>query len=271
MAIITISRGSFAGGKGVAERVAARLGWPLLSREEVVRQAAGDYGISVDELAGALNQSPPFWQQMLGKRVAYVKCVTAVLLDHAREGKLVYHGYAGHLLLSGLPHVLRVRVIAEMDYRVRRAMEEAKLTREHAIAQIHRVDKERSRWARLLYGVELDDPNQYDAVLNVGRMTVEGACEVIVGMSKLKEFEPTAEGQKKLEDLSLSSRVWAAMARNVETRSAGLQVTADGGEVLITGNVGSNKAAEAIGRLASQVEGVKRLRCEAGMGTDWYW
>jgi len=43
-----------------------------------------------------------------------VKCVTAVLLDHARQGNLIYHGHVGHLLLSGISHVLRVRVIADM-------------------------------------------------------------------------------------------------------------------------------------------------------------
>ena len=34
------------------------------------------------------------------------------LLECARGGDFVYHGYAGHLLLSGIAHVLRVRVIA---------------------------------------------------------------------------------------------------------------------------------------------------------------
>jgi len=35
--------------------------------------------------------------------------------------------------------------------------------------------------------------------------------------------------------------------------------------------VGSSKALESIPRIAAAVEGVKSLRCEAGLGTDWYW
>jgi cytidylate kinase len=271
MAIITISRGSFAGGKAVAQRLSKQLGYDLLGREELLAQAAQEYGVSEREMAGALNESPPFWQQVPGKRMTYVKCVTAVLVDHVRQGNLVYHGHVGHLLLGGLSHVLAVRVIADMETRIRSAMEQARLERDAAVAHIHRVDKERSRWARLLYGVDWQDPEQYDVVLNLGRMSAESACRTIARMTELADYMLTAESRKELEDLSLSSRVWAAMAKNPVTRSAGIQVVADGGQVVITGSVGSPQAVEAIPRLASAVEGIKNLRCEVGVGLDWGW
>jgi cytidylate kinase len=271
MAIITISRGSFAGGKAIAEGLAGRLGYPYLSREQVLLEAAREYGVSEAELTKSLNQSPPLWQQVPGKRMTYVKCVTAVLLEHARDGNLIYHGFVGHLLLAGISQVLRVRVLAEMEYRIKSAMVQANFTREQAIDYIQRVDRDRSRWARLLYGVDWEDPHQYDVILNLGRISAESACEMVVRMSEMAEFKPTPEGRRQLEDYSLGCRVWAALAKNPETRSAGIQVTADRGEVAITGTVGSSKAVEAIPRIAAGVEGVKNLRCEIGVGTDWYW
>jgi len=42
MAIITISRGSYSGGKTVAEHLGELLGYPVLSREQVLLQAAED-------------------------------------------------------------------------------------------------------------------------------------------------------------------------------------------------------------------------------------
>jgi len=271
MGLITISRGSYSGGKAVAEHLAGRLDYPVLSREQVLLQAAREYGISEKVLADSLNQPPPAWQQVLGKRLAYVKCVTAVLLDHARQGNLIYHGNVGHLLLAGISHTLRVRVIADMDQRTQAAMAQTKMDREQAVAHIQRVDKERSKWAKVLYGVNWEDPGQYDVILNLERISVASAGETIARMLELEEFQPTDASRKALEDASLSCRVWAAMAKNPSTRSASLEVRADNGEVVITGNVGSNKAIEAITQTARQVEGVKTLRCEVGMGTDWYW
>jgi cytidylate kinase len=271
MALITISRGSFAGGKAVAEHLSRRLGYPSLSREEVLLEAAEQYGLSEAELTRALNESPPFWEQLPGKRLAYVKCVTAILLERASQGNLLYHGHVGHLLLAGISHVLRVRVVAPLEYRIQAAMTQARLQRDEAIAHIRRVDDERSRWARLLYGVDWEDPSQYSVILNLGQLTVPGACETIARMTELEEFKPTPESRKDFEDLRLSCRVWAALAKSPETRNAGIQVTADGAEVTIRGNVGSARALESIPRIAGSVEGVKSVRSEAGMGTDWYW
>ena len=271
MSIITISRGSHSGGKAVAEQLGGRLGCPVLSREQVLAQAAKEYGISEKELADSLNLPPPAWRQVLGKRLAYVKCVTAVLLDHARQGKLIYHSNVGHLLLAGIPRVLRVRVIADMEQRIKAAMAQTKMDREETIAYIQRVDRERSKWAKVLYGVDWEDPSQYDVILNLDRISVAGAGEAIVRMSELSDFKPDDASRKALEDASLACRVWAAMAKNPATRSATLDVKADGGEVVVSGNVGSAKAIELITHTARQVEGVKTLRCDVGMGADWYW
>ncbi len=271
MAIITISRGSFGGGTAVAERLGARLGQPILSREDALARVAKDFGIEESDLKVTLGKSPSFWQQMPGKRFVYVKCVTAVLLDCAREGNLIYHGRVGHLLLASVPHVLRVRVVADMEYRIKSAMERAGLEREAAVAHIRRVDEARSRWARLLYGVDWEDPRQYAVVLNLEQMSEDSACETIVRMTELGDFKPTSEDTKCFEDLRLSCNVWAALASNPKTRSAGLEVTADDGDVLIRGTVGSAAAVDLVPQIASEVAGVKTVRSEAGMGTDWYW
>ena len=214
MAIVTISRGTFSGGKALAERLAERLEYPCLSREEVLRNAAEEFGISQDGLSAAINEPPPFWQEVPGKRISYLKCVTAALVRHAGDGKLVYHGHAGHLLLSGISHVLRVRVIADMEFRIKAAMEQMNFGREDAALYIDKVDKERNRWTRFLYGMEWDDAALYDVVLNLQRLSVEGACETVVRMVELDDFESTPESQRALEDLALESTVWVALAKD---------------------------------------------------------
>lgn len=271
MKIITISRGSFAGGTALAQALSKRLGHPCLSREDALARASKDYGIQEEELRKTLNESPRFWEQTPGKRVAYVKCLTAVLLDRAEEGNLIYHGNVGHLLLSEIKHVLSIRVVADLEYRMQAAMSQAGFTRDKAIAHIRQVDEDRSRWARLLYGVEWQDPIQYHLTLNLGKVSASSACEVVVRMLEMEEFQPTDESQTQFENLRLGARVWAALAKNPFTRSAALQVVADDGDVVITGNAGSARALELIPEIAREVDGVKRVRSEAGLGADWYW
>ena len=57
MAIITISRGTYTGGKKVAESLASKLGYPCLSREEIIREASIDFDIPEEELPNLAKQS----------------------------------------------------------------------------------------------------------------------------------------------------------------------------------------------------------------------
>ena len=60
MSVITISRGSFSGGKTLAECLAARLGYRCVGRETIVERAAAS-GVSHEELLDALLKPRGFW------------------------------------------------------------------------------------------------------------------------------------------------------------------------------------------------------------------
>jgi cytidylate kinase len=271
MAIVTISRGTFSGGKILADRLGTTLHYPVLSREDALFEASRTYGISEEEVASALGEPPHFWQQVPGKRIAYLKCFTAVLLERAQAGNLIYHGNAGHLLVGGISHVLRIRVIANMEFRIEAAMNQLKCGRDEAIAYIEKVDKKRRKWAQFLYGVEWDDPALYDAVLNLERMGVVSTCMTITRMVELGDFKVTPASLQAQEDLLLSSKVWIALAKDEHTKAAFVKVAADQGKVTVQGGAGSGKVIDAIQVVAKRVPGVKEVVSEVGVGSDWYW
>lgn len=271
MAIIMISRGTFGGGKAVAELVAERLGYPCLSREETVREVIERYGISEKELTAAMNEPPPYWQQVHGKRISYIKVYSAALLEHIQGENLVYHGHIGHLMLGTVSHVLRVRVIADMEFRIRGAMERKKMGREEAVAFINKIDKRRDKWTRFLYGVEWKDASLYDVLFNLEFLSINVAVDMIVHTAGMDAFKPTPQSQKALDDLVLGSRVWSALAINGRIMLTNISVVADSGIVTISGGTSSNKAIREITAVAKTVEGVREVKTDVGVGPDWYW
>jgi cytidylate kinase len=270
MAIITISRGTLSGASAVAEKVAQRLGYPCVSREVIVDAARG-CGVDERKLEAIMDEPPPYWKEAPGKRIAYLNAIVAALLERAEEGNLVYHGHLAHLLLHGMSHVLRVRIVANLDFRVRALVGQEGMSQAEAVAAIDRIDRHRERWARFLYGVEWQDPSLFDVVLNLERISVDGAVDTIVGLAMSGDFEPTADSVKAQLDLRLGSRVWVALTRDERTKGSALRVTADDGKVTVVGSVGSSRVLEAIPEVAGSMPGVKEVRCEAGMGSDWFW
>ncbi|MBI3326324.1 MAG: cytidylate kinase-like family protein, partial [Nitrospinae bacterium] len=157
MSTITISRGIASGGQALAEHVAATLGWTCLSREVIV-EAARRYGVPEPEIVKAFETAPTFWEKLTASRRVYLTFLQAAMCEYAQRGNLVYHGYAGHELLPGINHVLKVRLVAPLEYRIRLVMERNKLDRKGAIRYITQVDEERASRMRYLFGVDWRDP-----------------------------------------------------------------------------------------------------------------
>ncbi len=258
MSVITISRGTFSGGKSLAECLAARLGYRCIDREALVQQATGG-GADERELKQALLTSPGLLDRLRRRRRLYLTVLQAALAEAAASGEVVYHGNAGHLLLKGVVPVLRVRIIAPLDYRLAMVKDRLGLSREESEAYIARRDEERRSWTRFLYGVDWEDPSLYDVVINLEQTSIAEACEVLTGLARLEGFAITAERRATIQDFVLANRVWAALGLDQGTANLEVEVRAHAGTVFVQGFVGSQRAIREVERVAGQVPGVRWL------------
>lgn len=144
MAIITISRGTFSGGEKLAECLSKKLGYKSISREVIV-EAASKYGVSQEKLVKAIEQKPTIKERLAIDldRFHYLSFIQAALCEEAKNDNIIYHGHAGHLLLKNISHVIKVKVIADMEQRIMFAMERNKFSREEAIVYINKIDDQR--------------------------------------------------------------------------------------------------------------------------------
>ncbi len=225
MAVITISRGCFSHGKEIAEKVAEMLGFECVSREILI-EAVRFFDISEKELLRSLHDAPSVLERMTHGREKYLSYIQVALLEHVKKDNVVYHGHAGHLLLPNIPHVLKVRILAELEERVRLLQQEKKISKDEALAFIRNDDRERANWTRYLYKTEISDPGLYDMVLNIGRLKIKDACDIICMAAKSETYTSTAESRKAVENLALSSHVKAALQDicDAEVRSESGQV-----------------------------------------------
>jgi ribosome-associated translation inhibitor RaiA len=155
--------------------------------------------------------------------------------------------------------MIRVRIVANLAYRISAAMKELQMTSRQAGAHINKVDDERRKWTRFLYGVTWEDPMNYDVVLNLEHLGVKGACAVVECMTRLEQFQATAESRKVLEDFALQSFVIAALARDERTAETDFVVHAENGVVTIDGMANLPDMVASVDEVAGKVEGVVKL------------
>ncbi len=209
MSIITISRGSYSRGKEVAEKVAQRLGYECVARDVLI-EASEKFNIPEVKLVRAIHDAPSVLDRFLYGKEKYIAFIQAALLKHLQRDGVVYHGLAGHFFLKGVSHVLKVRIIADMEDRVRYETEREKISEKEALRLLQRDDEERRKWSRDLYGIDPWDPGLYDLVLHIRKITVEDAVDIICHTVSLDHFRVTPDSQQAMDDLVLAAQAKAA-------------------------------------------------------------
>lgn len=206
MSIITISRYSHSHGDEIARKTAKKLNYESISRR-VIFEASEEFNIEELKLIRAIHDAPSILDRLSLNKEKYISFIKSALLKHFQKDNVVYHGLAGHFFVSGVPHALKVRIIADKEERIRLEMEQSKSQPEQALSNLRKDDQERRNWSQYLYGIDTEDINLYDLVINLHRVTIDHAVEIICDTVKLEEFKTTPESQKILDDMVMLSEL----------------------------------------------------------------
>lgn len=236
MPIITIYQGASGEGPELAESVADALGYRCVGREVLV-EASQRYGIPQAKLNEVVEQGPHWWDRLLQDLRPYRIALQATLCELAQDGKLVYHGHLGHELLPGVDHVMTVLLTAPLEHRIKQVRVRQSLSDTAARHYIEEVDKARSRRLLAMFGADWRDATRYDLVLNVGKMSHEGAKRVIIETAMFEEYQPTPESCRRFSDFALGSRVHAALLAAPEIRGSSLEVRAAEDHIHVSGRI----------------------------------
>jgi cytidylate kinase len=259
MAIITISRGTMSGGRKLAEMLEKKLGYRCVSREIIIK-AADDFGVPASKLFDAFMKSPSLFHNLSFERERYLAYIQASLCEYAAKDNLIYHGHGGHFLLAGVSHVFRLRLVAEMPYRINEAMAQLSLSEKEAAKYVEQIDKERVKWTNFLYGLDWRSPELYDVVFNLGgAVDLDFVCEMVIHAVKQPQFKTTPESAKAMKNLLTASRVRAALADIPLLRLDLLKIEAKAGTVTIQGRVKTKKLLDAVTEKVDKVPDVVQV------------
>jgi cytidylate kinase len=259
MQIVCISRGTFSGGKTLAEKTAGKLGYRCLSREELIEEATRA-GVAVGKLEEAMLKPHIFSERLALEREHYHAFSTMYLCERAREESLVYHGRTGHLLLPGISHVLRIRVVADMEYRITAAMQRINVDRTKAKKYLKEVEEGIRRWVHTFHGVSWDDSSHYDMIVNLEQMNVDNAATALCAIAQLPDFQMTPASERAMKDLWLAAKARVLLALNEKTSKCSFKVRADNGVVTVAYLPRYAHVAGYIPQVLEKLEGLKELR-----------
>lgn len=198
MKIITIGRELGSGGRTIGRKVAETLGIPYYDRE-LIDETAKHSGLAVEaveENDQTLTRSF-LYDLAMGTSYGYLNTAGVPLdvntqvflaqrqtiLDFAKEPCVIV-GRCADYILRGSADLLRVFIYADMDARIKRAVEEYGMDPERAKKEIAQSDRRRARHYEEFTEGTWGARDNYDLMINSSHSGIDGAAYVICALAR---------------------------------------------------------------------------------------
>jgi cytidylate kinase len=260
VSIVTISQTLGSSGETIGRALAEELCYTFADRD-IILKAAERLGQDVAELERLLEGRPTLRERLTETRRDYLAAVEAVIWEFAAGDNVVIVGRGSTFVLQRVRHAFRVRMTAPLHVRARRLEVERGLVPD-AEAVVARNDRDWAARIRHLYDVALDDPLQYDLVLNTARLDVPAAVTTIRAALAAERFHTTPASLVEVRDRCLSARVQAALLAHPRTRELGLFFTCLDGQVVLSGRVAREDQRKVAAEVVEGLSEVRRVLSE---------
>jgi cytidylate kinase len=258
MYFITFSEKMGSNGSEIALRVAEQLGYSFYDTE-AIENAAREMGF-LQDIREIDEKMPSLFQRLFSQKPEiHLDRLHSVIYELASRGNAVFLGRGSYILLRVFKCALHIRVIASLEKRIQNLVERG-FHREVAIKEIHRSDHERGAFVKFAFGVDSDNVDLYDIVINTDNFTIDLAINTVLHMARSEEIKARSlDAMKSLEMMGLARRVEAVLIEaGFPSTSVSVSVL-EPGKIQLTGFVGKQmEKAEAEGVLKG-VKGIKSL------------
>ena len=197
MAVISISRHFGAGGKTLGEMVAKKLDYTFVDNEviQLVSIEAKVSAATIDskemDTRGIFKRfvsgvTPKSLRSLILSRdeeiveeEIYIDLLQKIICEIADEGNAVIMGRGSQYFLKDYDDVYRLLMVANRADRVNFMEKNYNLSRREAAKAVNMDDLRRANLYRRLGKTDYDDHNLYHLVLNMSKLDLDTACEIV--------------------------------------------------------------------------------------------
>jgi cytidylate kinase len=263
MPLIAMTREMGSLGKDVAAIIAGRLGRQVV-HHEIVETLANKMRLRKSHVIRFLEGKSGILERLATDQTSLSIYTADETFALAESGKVaVIRGWGAAHLLRPVAHVISVRVCAPFEVRVKRMMERLN-TGDRAFVEneIRLSEEAHSAITRRHFGVDWQDAENYDLVLNTERLTADQCAETVLALLDHPNFQETPESRRQFHDLALSTHIRAALCDEPRTRKMSFTVTCDDGVATLTGLLDPGQDSTHAIEIASLVPGVKEVKSQ---------
>jgi len=211
MAIFSIFGGAYTGTEEIVDKLSLELGFEVVD-DLLVKALESKYHISQKKIEQTFAGTLSAFSKFTGEKEKNTAAIRLALAEIAQRDGIIITGNASHLLPRAITHMLKVCIIANMDYRVDLAVKQTGGSSKEAHNLIVKDDRLKSGWSDFVLGQPPFTDSLYDIVIAMQDSSAEEAVKLIVEHSRSEAVKTTKISVQAAKDFLLSSRVQMELA-----------------------------------------------------------
>jgi cytidylate kinase len=262
MAILSISNEFKSRATEIGHAIEKQLGYEFLSQSRIMKeasQAGKDWARFSVEYGQAM---PTIWERYDWSFMGFMALVQCIIIDHAQKDNIVIMSRGANYLLNGIPHILRIRVVASVEKRIERIMMQENLSWETARLLVKKADHEITSAIQQLYGKKWDDPGAYEIKFDTSIQEFDQIIESVKSLLMAKDNLKTPEAQQQLAMKALAARIKAGIFTNPKFLIPTLEVEVAQDGIALHGVARSIKEHQAIDKEVIRIAGNTPVTCK---------
>jgi cytidylate kinase len=200
MAVITISRQFGAGGKTLGKQVAEALGYTFAD-EDIIQMIAEKAKVSPGWVESVEKEAGGRLSRIVNRMVSkslvdkvlkdergyideqiYIDYLVLLINQMAEEDNIVFLDRGSQYILNDLPEAFHILLINTLENRVKFMMDHYELSAKRAAQVVKNEERRRINLYRKIGKQDYDQPELYHLVINMARIDLKGAADLIIGL-----------------------------------------------------------------------------------------
>jgi cytidylate kinase len=260
MAVIAITQHVGMRGTDLARLTAERLGYRLLTSEQLVAATSRTYNVPAEALAIVDERRSTFWTRFRTDTGRFSAFFRALVLKEMARDQLVVIGRSVAQILPEVGCGMRVRLCGPISERMHIAATEEGLTAALAEARIRDYDREVRARIQRLFAIDIDDPSNYNLVVNVFAVPLESSAALLAAFAAEVDHAVTSEQWGRMRDAALTAEIRAALLSHPKLGNAPFRVQSSNGAVQVIGLGILPPWDDVVSEVVRRVKGVKSVQ-----------
>ena len=204
MAVITISRQFGAGGITLGKKIAESLGYTIAD-SDILQRVAKEANVSTHWVESFEKEAGSKLSRMISSMISkrwlervladergyldeqiYLDYLVLIIAQFADEGDVVILGRGSQYILNDHPDAVHILLVNEFESRVQFIMKRYEMARNKAERLVINEDRRRVSLYKRLGKSDYENPQLYHMVLNMGRLDLETARDMVCNLVEHK-------------------------------------------------------------------------------------